>query len=206
LIDLKFDFLGNLDADVSMDTSYYENILSKFEGRKRLGIAGGIRYDLCKGRFRKVHCSKNSVGGPFQLFRRECYEEIGGYRPNKIGGIDAIAEIMARMKGWEVEHFPEFRIYHYRCTGTASGSLLKANFKKGMQHYGLGYHPLFQGASCVLNLFRYPVIIGSLAVMSGYFWAAYSRLAMAVPDEVIRYLRLEQMDRLRSFFLTGKGR
>ena len=204
LKDIKFDFVGSLDADITMDSAYYEGILSKFATNDRLGIAGGLRYDLCDGKFRRTHGARNSVGAAIQFFRRECYETIGGYRPYRYGGIDAVAETMARMYGWEVETFSEFKIYHYRTTGTAGGNLFKGNFRKGMQHYVIGYHPLFQIASCILHFFNYPAVTGSLAVLLGYFWAVCKRIEKEVPNEFIDYLRLEQLTRLRTFLLTGK--
>ncbi len=200
--DLDFDFVGNVDADITMDPYYYECIIRELEENERLGIAGGTRYDFCNGKFRKVRCARNSVGGPFQFFRRSCYEAIGGYRPLKLGGIDAVAEITARMHGWDVMNFPEYRVHHYRCTGTAGGNVLKGNFKRGKQNFVIGYHPLFQCASCVNQLVSYPVIIGSLAVMAGFIWAAIRRYEMVVPDDVIHYLRNEQLTRLRSLFST----
>lgn len=203
---LAFNFVGNLDADISMEPGYYEGILSKFENDEQLGIAGGIRFDFCGGRFRRMHSAKNSVGGPFQFFRRACYEEIGGYQPFELGGIDAVAEITARMYGWKVENFPEYNIHHYRCTGTAGGNVLRGNFKKGMQHYVIGYHPLFQIASCISHLRNYPVIIGSLAFMSGYFWAMWKRAEKKVPKDFINYLQKEQLGRLQKLILTRNDR
>jgi glycosyltransferase involved in cell wall biosynthesis len=202
---LNFDFIGSLDADITMEPTYYEGILPKFEANERLGIAGGVRYDLYNGQFRKVHAARNSIGGSVQFFRRKCYETIGGYRPYRFGGIDAVAETMVRMHGWEVEAFPEFKIYHYRSTGTAGGNVFNGNFRKGMQHYVIGYHPLFQTASCILNFFSYPAVMGSLAVFLGYFWAMYKRFEKEVPDDFISYLRSEQLTRLRMFFITGNS-
>jgi glycosyltransferase involved in cell wall biosynthesis len=198
LQDLEFDFIGNLDADVSFDSKYYEGVLSKFEENERLGVAGGIRFDLIDGRFRKVLCARNSVGGPFQLFRRQCYETIGGYRPLRLGGIDAVAETMARMHGWDVESFPDLEVYHYRCTGTAGGGILRANFKAGMRAYVIGYHPLFLMARCAFRLLNYPLLIGSFTQLAGYFWAFLRRHERAVSDDFVEYLRSEQLSRLWS--------
>lgn len=39
---LTFDFIGNLDADISFEPDYMENILRELEGDPTLGIAGGI--------------------------------------------------------------------------------------------------------------------------------------------------------------------
>ena len=198
LTNLSYDFVGNLDADVSFDATYYESVLKKLDENERLGLAGGIRFDLCNGQFRRVYCARNSVGGPFQLFRRECYEKIGGYRPLRFGTVDSVAETMVRMHGWEVESFPEFKVYHYRCTGTAHGGIVKARFKVGAQNYSIGYHALFQIMRCVSRLFRYPLVIGSLSELVGYFWTSLKMHEREVPDDFVRYLRSEQLGRLRS--------
>jgi biofilm PGA synthesis N-glycosyltransferase PgaC len=204
LKDLEFDFIGNLDADVSFNSTYYESILSRFQDNKRLGVAGGIRYDLRNGRFHKILRSRNSVGGALQLFRRQCYESIGGYLPLEYGGIDAVAETMARMHGWEVESFPELEVYHYRRTGTASERILRARFRSGIRAYLIGYHALFEISRCISRLFRHPPVIGSLVTLSGFFWASLKRYDRPVSDDFVRYLRSEQLARLRSVSLqTG---
>ena len=46
LADVEFDYIGNLDADISFDPDYYENILRKLEENPKLGLAGGTRFDL----------------------------------------------------------------------------------------------------------------------------------------------------------------
>jgi hypothetical protein len=194
---LEFDFIGNLDADVSFDAAYYAGVLAKFEQNDQLGVAGGVRFDLYHGKFRQVRCARDSVGGPFQLFRRQCYEAIGGYRSLPFGGIDAVAETMARMAGWQVESFPELKVYHHRCTGTQGRGIVRAGYRGGMQDYMLGYHPLFELARCALRLLDYPPVIGTLARLAGYCWAALGRYERPVPDDFVRYLQAEQLARLR---------
>jgi len=205
LKELKYEYIGNLDADVSFDSLYYENILKKFWYNKKLGIAGGIRYDLCNGKFKKIISARNSVGGPFQLFRRECYETIGGYSPLKYGGIDAVAEIKARMYGWEVKSFPEDIVYHHRCTGTAKGSTINAAFRAGIRDYLIGYHPLFQTVRCLLyRTLHKPYLLYGIVWMSGYVWASFHRYKRPVSDDFVKYLRTEQLMRLQTVFFTPK--
>ena len=40
------------------------------------------------------------MSGACQIFRRECFEAVGGYVPIKGDAIDWIAVTAARMKGW----------------------------------------------------------------------------------------------------------
>ena len=201
LANLEYDFVGNLDADVSFEPIYYEKALSKFDANELLGVAGGLRFDLWNGRFRQVRPARNSAGGPTQLFRRQCYEEIGGYLPLRFGGLDTVAETMARMHGWEVETFPDLEVFHYRSTGTAGGGRVRAKFKAGILAYSVGYHPLFELTRCASRLFDRPPVVGSLSLLAGYCWASLKGYERQVPDDFVRYLRSEQVARMRSVLL-----
>jgi glycosyltransferase involved in cell wall biosynthesis len=194
---LDFDYVGNLDADIGLEPNYYESILGKMEENPKLGLAGGIRYDLLDGKFVLRDCARNSVGGPIQLFRRECYEEIGGYMALPYGGIDAVAETSARMHGWEVRSFPEYRVYHYRATGTANRSIWQALYRAGQRDYSIGYHPLFEFAH-VLNRLMDEPYLASMITMLGYLSAKLKGEARAVPEELIAFLQQEQMSRLKN--------
>ena len=44
LKDVRSDFIGNLDADVSVPPSYFEDLIAHFERRPTLGLAGGFVY------------------------------------------------------------------------------------------------------------------------------------------------------------------
>ncbi|MCX5811617.1 MAG: glycosyltransferase family A protein [Proteobacteria bacterium] len=198
-----YHFIGNLDADVSFESDYYKNILEKFSENLKLGIAGGIIAELVNNVYVLQNISLNSVAGATQLFRRECYENIGGYIPIMTGGIDTAAEIMARSKGWEVRTFPELTVLHHRRVASGKGNILAEGFRKGISHYLLGYHPLFQVARYMSRIKDKPYILGSFFILSGYLWALVRRYKRPIPDDVVRYLRKEQMRRLWSFLATG---
>lgn len=194
---LDYQFIGNLDADISFEADYYERILERFAADLRLGIAGGIRYDWCNGSFHKVICAPDSVGGPFQFFRKQCFEDVGGFKPVKIGGVDAIAEISAKMHGWKVRSFPVLKVYHYRCTGTATGSMMMARFRDGMKDFVLGYDPLFEAARCLYRFKENGYSAGGLFRISGYFWAFLKNYQRPVSKEFVQFLRADQRRRLR---------
>lgn len=197
---LNFNYFGNLDADISFDPNYYEKILSEFEKNPKLGIAGGRIVDVDQEENQKIIGSLNSVGCAVQMFRRQCYEKIGGYLPLKIGGEDAVAETMARMYGWEVKTFSEINVNHHRLMGTAGQNIYKARFFGGVEEYVIGYHPLFLLAKCIYRLQEKPKILGSVFRLIGYFWSWCRRQKREVSDDFINYLRKEQMQRLRSTF------
>lgn len=202
---MNYDIIGNLDADISFGTTYYEEVLDRFNSNLKLGIAGGSRFDVYDGRCEKIERSRNSVMGAIQLFRRKCFEDIDGYMPLKGGGIDAVAEIMARMHRWEVETFPDLTVYHYRRTGTADRGVVKAWFRDGSNDYLIGYHPAFELLRCIGKMTRgRSGISNGLALLAGYCWAFLGRRRRELPDYVVRYLRSEQLKRTLSIFRLSR--
>jgi glycosyltransferase involved in cell wall biosynthesis len=200
LRDVEYDFIGNLDADVSFDSEYYERVLKEFRRNANLGIAGGIIFEQYGRRFVPQNISPDSVAGAVQLFRRESYEEIGGYIPLEHGGIDGVAEIMVRMKGWEVRTFPDLRVLHHRRVGTGNSSVLKTKFREGRRFYLLGYHPLFYALRTLVRFKDRPYGCGAVLQICGYAWYSFRCEKRPVSDDFIRYLRWEQILKLKSAF------
>jgi len=197
---LEYEFIGILDADITIAADYYQRILLKFEenAHARLGVAGGMIAELRKGKFTILDYNVNSVAGAVQLFRRRCFEEIGGYRPLKLGGIDALAEIMLRMRGWQVKSFKDIIAYHHRRIGTTRGSLVRSRFRYGLKDYSIGTHPLFMFLKCIHRFQEKPYIFGGILMLSGYFWAWIRREPKAVSEEIVRFVRYEQINRMKS--------
>jgi poly-beta-1,6-N-acetyl-D-glucosamine synthase len=196
---IEYEFFGNLDADVSFEPNYYERVLEKFQQNPKLGIVGGIILDKHSEQFeRRFGESDACVAGAIQLFRRECYEEIGGYIPLKYGGVDVVAMEMAKMHGWEVQSFPEIEVLHYRRTGTADTSIYLTRFIEGKEDYSLGYHSLFFLAKCLYRVLERPYAVGSLLRLCGYGWSCCRREKREVPADFVKYVRQKQMRRLIS--------
>ena len=198
---LTFEVLGNLDADLSFDRDYLAFLMQKFFDDPKLGVIGtpfteNGGYDSARDSFE----GENHVAGGCQLFRRRCFEEIGGYVPNGAGGIDWIAVTTARMKGWKTRSFPEKRFHHYRSLGTAGRSGPAARFSYGEKDYYLGGSPLWQLFRVAYRMTKPPVLIDGLALLSGYCWAAIRRVERCVTPELMRFHRREQMQKLRAIF------
>ena len=200
---LEFEIIGNLDADISFEPDYMEFLLQKLSEDGELGVAGTPftqdgGYDSARDSFE----GDNYVAGPCQLFRYRCFQEIGGYVPNPAGGVDWIAVMTARMKGWKVRAFPEKRFHHYRTMGTAGRGALRALFSYGEKDYYLGGSPLWQLFRVAYRMGKKPVLLGGLALLFGYAWAALRRVNRVVSPELMRFHRHEQMKKLRAVFCT----
>ena len=204
LYGLDFDFIGNLDADVTLDKSYYEDVIRTFKSNPTLGIAGGIILDCLDDNMSPQNISLNSVAGAIQVFRKQCFEQIGNYIPFKYGGEDAYMEISARMMGWQVQTLTELKVIHHRPTGTGMGSLSMANFRSGKMFFTLGYSPVFLFVRCLYRMFDRPVLIGSILNIIGYLSAFIKKEKCPAGDQFINFVRGEQRERLRSLVTFNK--
>ena len=200
--DLDFDVIGNLDADVSFEAEHFGFLAAKFADDPRLGVVGApfregaFQYDY---RFTNIE----NVWGGCQLFRRDCFEDIGGYVPAKGGCIDHIAVVSARMKGWKTRTFTEKVCLHHREMGTAQHGGLGAKFKTGAKDYSVGNHPLWELFRTFYQMTERPIVIGGLALGSGYTWSMLRREKRPVSRELVAFTRREQLQRLYRL-LAGK--
>lgn len=201
LAECEFDFIGNVDADVSLEPSYFQDLLAQFDRRPRLGLAGGFFFEEEGGEFMSRRGNRRySVTHAAQLVRRECYEDIGGYAVLEYGGEDWHAETSARMNGWEIEAFPQLKIFHHRHTGTA-GSLVRYKFRQGRMDYAFGSDPLFEILKCLLRVPDKPFLIGCMARLTGFAWSSIHRDQRPVSDEFVAFMRNEQRARLASLLM-----
>lgn len=197
---IRFDIIGNLDADISFEQDYFEFLLRKFAETKELGVAGTPFVEDSFVKYNYDFTNIEHVSGACQLFRRECFEAIGGYKPVKGGGIDWIAVTTARMKGWKTRTFSEKTCYHHRKIGTGNNNLFMASFRQGSKDYYLGGHPIWQLFRACYQMKSRPYIVGGLLLLSGYAWACVSRVEKPVSQDLIDYHRGEQMRRLNNIF------
>jgi poly-beta-1,6-N-acetyl-D-glucosamine synthase len=205
LIHLAYEIIGNLDADVSFEPDYFERLLVKFALNPRLGVAGTNRWEgslMYDYRFTNIE----DVAGACQLFRRECYENIGGYKPMKSGGIDLIAVLTARMHGWETRSYTDRVLIHHRPTGTATNGKWMVNFNHGKTDYMFGGHPIWELFRASYRMTKKPYVIGGFLLLGGYFWSMLKGIERPVPADLMRFRRKEQMDRLSKFLRNSQAR
>ena len=73
----------------------------------------------------------------------------------------------ANLHGWTTRTFADLRLIQHKPTGGADGAWRNA-FKNGRANYLTGYHPAFMVAKCVKRSIERPLIVGSIALLSGY--------------------------------------
>lgn len=194
---VPYDIIGNLDADISVDDEdYFLFLLNRFAENPSLGVGGtpfregGQQYDY---RFVSIE----HVSGACQLFRRECFEAVGGYKAIKGGGVDWVAVTTARMLGWTTRTYVEKVCFHHRTIGTGGGKKLGAYFRFGRQDYYLGGHPLWEIFRSMYQMKNRPYVLGGVFLLVGYYWAGLTGVEKVVSKELENFRRQEQLSRLK---------
>jgi biofilm PGA synthesis N-glycosyltransferase PgaC len=203
LKNVEYEIIANLDSDVLLDPDHFEFLLNKFKQDPRLGVAGTIFSE--EGGYSSGTDSfegQSYVSGQCQVFRRQCFEDIGGYFANKAGGIDWIAVTTARMMGWKTQSYREKSFFHCRHLGTAERSQFAATFSYGEKDYYLGGHPVWELFRVTYRMTKRPFLVEGLALGLGYGWAMLRRQKRAVSKELMAFHRKEQMRKLRGILKT----
>lgn len=201
-----YEVIACLDADMTFERDYFEYLLERLALDPRLGVVGTPYRDATSEIYDFRFMNLEHVSGACQVFRRACFEGVGGYPVVKGGAIDSIATLTARMKGWQTRTFTEKIALHHRAVGTAQGGQIRARFNMGKRDYAIGNHPVWQICRGAYQLTRRPYVVRGLALMAGYLWSVVSRAEQPVQGELKRFRRKEQMERLVSLFGRGSSR
>jgi glycosyltransferase involved in cell wall biosynthesis len=201
---VEYDIVGNLDADITFEPGYFEFLLNQFAANPKLGVAGTPFVEDFENRDAHTYAHKfaqlDHVSGAVQLFRKECFEAVGGYIPIKGGAIDWIAVTTARMKGWQTRTFTEQICFHHRKIGTGNNdNALTVRYKYGQKAYYVGAHPLWATLRGVYMMLRQkPRLLAGAWFEAGYWWSMLTRMPRPVSQELIAFHRGEQIARLKS--------
>lgn len=198
---MEYDIIGNLDADITVDDEYFEFLLRKFSENSNLGVAGTPFREEGYNSLIDSNEGEFHVAGGCQLFRKECYHDIGGY-PKVWTGIDWIAVTTARMKGWETRSFPEKFFFHHRKLGTGGKNIFRAKYEYGCKDYCFGGHPLWQAFRAIYQINKKPYIVGSFLISLGYMVSVFTFRKKLVSKELASFHRKEQMRKLKKIIQT----
>jgi len=195
----SFDVLVNLDGDISFEEGYFSFLLQKLAEDPGLGLVSGRLVDAGSNQncYDYKYTGIEHVSGACQVFRRDCFEAIGGYRPIKTGGIDLLAVLSARAKGWRTRTFAEKAYLHHRPMGAAHREGLRERLYTGRKDYLLGSHPLWELFRSIYQMTKRPFVIGGACIFLGYCWMFLRGAERTIPEDLIGFRRKEQIQRLR---------
>ncbi|MGZ4360038.1 MAG: glycosyltransferase [Gaiellaceae bacterium] len=186
------DVVVKLDADVSLPHDHFESLLRRFAADEKLGIAGGMCYELVPGSgWRPRPPSGDEVRGAVRAYRWACAQEILPLDARM--GWDGLDALKARMLGWKTKTFADISFRHHRDLGEREVSQRVAWAARGRASYYMGYRPSYLFLRALHQARREPV---ALSMISGYAAAALRREPRYSDVRVRAFLRGEQ--RLRN--------
>jgi glycosyltransferase involved in cell wall biosynthesis len=206
LRDLDVEFVGFLDADIELPPDYYEKIIGFFRADASLAIAGGLVVDKFGESLSRQRATSadHHVPGGVQLFRKDCYDQIGGYAPIEGGGQDTVVEIQCLMRGWKVQTFLNIEAIHLRPTDGDPRTRYRSGVRWGQMCYNLGYSPFYYHANTLSRFLVYRSIKLAAGQTYSFLRASFAGRPRPVSPEFVRYLRRLQMKKLKEKLLRKK--
>lgn len=199
---LEYEVICNLDADTSFEKDYFAFLLKKLVENPELGLVGTPFFEG-ESTYNFRFSSIEHVSGACQMFRRKCFEDIGGYYPVRSGGIDVIAALSSRVKGWQTRTFTEKAYFHHRKMGTAQHVGYHERLHTGHKDYLLGSHPIWEVFRSIYQMKTRPYFIGGILMLGAYVWDLLRGVERTMPKDLIEFRRKDQMRRLKAFLLRS---
>ena len=128
--------IGKFDADIILPSNYLEKMIGIFASDNLVGMASGNLYIKKRDAWIFENISeKTKVRGPIKLYKKECFEAIGGLK--KSIGWDTVDGLLAAFHGWKTKTDPLLHVKHLKATGNAYTS--GAKHKQGEAFYKMRY-------------------------------------------------------------------
>ncbi|RCV64109.1 Glycosyltransferase involved in cell wall bisynthesis [Methanophagales archaeon] len=181
---LDYEFLGNVDGDLSLDYTFFENLIIEFEKDPKLGVASGGTNHIIGDKIIHAKLREDEPSGGHMLIRKGCFEACGGIPLSY--SMDSVLKAKARLRGWKTRRFEENIATEIRDVGSAEG------YWKGFVHLGnamyyLNFHPLHVIAKSISLFFRRQGCIKGIACLVGYLNSAIRREKQVNDEEVRDY-------------------
>jgi len=189
-----YTHVAKFDGDMELPPDYLERILAAFDADPHLGMAGGLRTEFVRDRWRlETVPTEHHVNGALKTYSRECFVCIGGIQERL--GWDTIDETRARMAGYRTRTFPDLVAIHHRPWASADGTL-RGRARYGTAAYILRY-PFYWVALRSLKIATArPEVVSGGAFLYGYLRAAARRAPRVEDPDFKRTVHRETRDRV----------
>jgi len=194
-----FDYVCKLDLDLDLPRRYFELLMERMDANPRLGTTSGKPYVIAPGNRNLVAevCGDEMSVGMTKFYRVQCFREIRGFvRQVMWDGIDCHR---CRMIGWVAESVDDeaLRFIHLRPMGSSEKGIWTGRVRWGYGQYFMGTAPVYLLASAIFRLPKHPILIGSVAMLWGYFSSALRGAGRYDDLEFRKFLRSYQYACLR---------
>ncbi len=185
-LDTNFNFIGKFDADIILPPDYFEKVLALFASNEKTGIAGGNLYieDGDNWKFEAIS-KKTKVRGPIKLYRKECFEAIGGLK--KAIGWDTVDELLAQYHGWQIKTDTSLHVKHLKPTGKAYSK--NSKHKQGEAFYRMRYGFWLTFIASAKLASKKKSLAFFINSIKGYFKAKSAKLEFIVSEKEGKFIR-----------------
>ena len=190
----QFDFVCKFDLDLDLPPKYFETLMRRMEAEPRIGTASGKPYFVAAATGRRIMetCGDEMSVGMTKFYRTACFQQIGGFvRELMWDGIDCHR---CRMLGWIAVSWndPDLNFEHLRPMGSSDKSWWTGRVRHGMGQYFMGTGVFYMVASALRRMADPPVILGSMAILWGYFKSILQRKPRYADRDFRRFLNKYQ--------------
>jgi glycosyltransferase involved in cell wall biosynthesis len=197
----QVDIVLKLDADVSLESDFFERLLEEFDSDPLLGIAGGTCLELEGGEWRERFVTGAHVRGATRAYRWACLEDV---RPlvERLGW-DGIDEAKAALRGWQTRTVAGLPFYHHRPVGRRDGARSSWESQGATARF-MGYRFWYLALRSLFWARRDP---RALAMMIGWLRDAIARAPVYDDPAVVAEIRKQRSFRelsLRSREALGR--
>ena len=185
-LEVLVDVVVKVDADISFEPGYFEQLLERLAADPRLGIASGICLEEEEEAWVPRHVTGDHVWGACRAYRVRCLEEVSPLEERM--GWDGIDAFKAKAGGWHTTTFRDLPFKHHRREGSRDGRW-QAWCARGRAAHYMGYRPSFLAVRTLNRLREDPAAIGMLV---GWASAATAREPRCPDDRARAVLRRQQ--------------
>jgi len=202
--DIPYSYLGILDADIVPEPAYFEKLIHHMDNSSGLGIVSGQLF-IEENNTERPEGAVASPRGGCRLYRRKCFEDIGGTMPESAIW-DSETDVLAELRGWQISMFTGAKGIHKRSTYSRKGKL-RGFWRLGKCYYYANYHPISTLITGLYFMSKSPFISGFLFLISylkswlqrseqssnpeirDYFWKSFARIKKKAKVKVKKLLR-----------------
>ena len=203
-VDVAYDYVAKVDVDLEFGPEYLNRLFGEFDADPSLAAISGKVFVQEGDAWVENFMIDEMVAGQFKLYRREAFEEIGGFVKNVMW--DGIDFHRARMFGWRTVSLPdaELRLRELRPMGASEGSVYRGRLRWGRGQWFMGSAASYVLASGFFRMRERPRVIGGLLIILGYLLAALERQPRYGDRAFRQELHRWQRERLQGL-VRGRG-
>jgi GT2 family glycosyltransferase len=185
---LQCDYVGLVDADVVLEPTFFEKLITEFELKPLLGTISGSMYFESENGLIFEDIRDDLLIGSARLWRKKCFDDIGGFPISY--SADSVSDVLAKLNGWGIYRMKDAIAIQARKMSTAEGNW-KGQKINGKSAYFRNYHPLFVLFITIKKSFQHPYYIG-LAFIIGYLESYFRHEGKIENDSIRNYYYCEK--------------